>query len=112
MSPASASAFATTAPHAGRATPSLLKLKIADYEIWKREFSADNATRKAAGIAGHRVFAVLGPPSSLVVAFDVVDPIRASAYLESAAFQAAMRRAGVLGKPAAFRGSVQVVDGF
>ena len=77
----------------------LVNQKIADFTAWKKVFVADQDERRAAGISGHRVFAVLGRPASIVITFDVADPNKASAYFASAAFQAAMRRAGGLGEP-------------
>jgi hypothetical protein len=75
-----------------------LNQKVADFNAWKQAFIADEDTRRAAGIAGHRVFAVLGRPQAIVIELDIVDPDKASRYLASASFQAAMRRAGGLGQ--------------
>ncbi len=77
----------------------LVNQKIADFNAWKKVFVADQDERRAAGISGHRVFAVLGRPASIVMSFEVADPNKASTYFTSAAFQAAMRRAGGLGEP-------------
>jgi hypothetical protein len=73
--------------------------KVADFAAFKQVFIADEHERRDAGISGHRAFALLGRPGSIVLTFDVADADKASAYFASAAFQAAMRRAGGLGEP-------------
>jgi hypothetical protein len=77
----------------------LVNQKIADFNAWKKVFVADQDERRAAGISGHRVFAVLGRPASIVITFEIADPNAASSYFASAAFSASMRRAGGLGEP-------------
>ena len=77
----------------------LVNQKIADFNAWKNVFVADQDERRAAGISGHRVFALLGRPASIVMSFEIADPNKASDYFESGSFQAAMRRAGGLGEP-------------
>ena len=77
----------------------LVNQKIADFNAFKKVFVADEGERRAAGISGHRVFAVLGRPASIVITFEVSDANKASRYFASGAFQAAMRRAGGLGEP-------------
>jgi hypothetical protein len=77
----------------------LVNQKIADFNAFKKVFIADQDERRDAGISGHRVFAVLGRPASIVISFEVVDPNKASRYFASDAFQTAMRRAGGLGEP-------------
>ena len=73
--------------------------KVADFDAWKKVFVADEPARRAAGIAGHRVFAVLGRPQAITIELEIADIDKASGYLASATFQAAMRRAGGLGAP-------------
>ena len=73
--------------------------KIADFAAFKQVFVADERARRDAGISGHRAFALLGRPGSIVLTLDVSDANKASAYFASAAFRAAMRRAGGLGEP-------------
>ena len=77
----------------------LVNQKIADFNAFKKVFVADQDERRAAGISGHRVVAVLGRPAAIVISFEVADPNKASDYFGSGAFQAAMRRAGGLGEP-------------
>ena len=62
-------------------------------------FVADAPARRAAGISGDRVFAVLGRPQAITIALEIADADKAIGYLASA-FQVAMRRAGGLGQPA------------
>jgi hypothetical protein len=77
----------------------LVNQKIADFNAWKKVFVAAEGDRRAAGITGHRVFAVFGRPASIVIELEIADANQASRYFASGAFHAVMRRAGGLGEP-------------
>ena len=77
----------------------LVNQTVADFTAFKNAFVSEQTSRKANGIRGHRVAAVLGRPGAIVIEFEVADAFKASRYFESGEFRAAMLRAGGLGEP-------------
>ena len=73
--------------------------KVADYAKWRAAFDADDANRQAAGLTNPRVYQSMDNPNELILVFDMADVTKAKDFASSKTLKAAMKKAGVKGKP-------------
>ena len=73
--------------------------KVEDYEKWKSVYSEHEASRKAAGSQGARLWRNLNDGNELVIMTTWPDLDHAQAFASSPDLRATMQRAGVLGAP-------------
>lgn len=79
----------------------LYRQDIEDYDIWKRVFDAETETRDAAGLRLLQIWRERGL-SSVWMLFEVSDPDRARAWIDSGRAGLHGRHAGVTGGQAHF----------
>jgi quinol monooxygenase YgiN len=75
------------------------KLRVADFDTWKREFDANEANRRASGMTSHSVHRDAADPNAVVIAFRVDDIAKAREFFTSPDLRAVMEKAGVQGPP-------------
>jgi heme-degrading monooxygenase HmoA len=73
--------------------------KVEAYEKWKSVYNEHEASRKAAGSQGARLWRNLNDHNELVIITTWPDLEHAQAFASSPDLRAAMQRAGVLGAP-------------
>jgi hypothetical protein len=73
--------------------------KVADYAKFRPVFDADETNRQAAGLTNPRVYQSMDNPNELVLVFDMADVKKAKDFTSSKTLKAAMKKAGVKGKP-------------
>jgi hypothetical protein len=72
---------------------------VRDYATWKPLFEEYEATRRASGISGHRLYRGIDDPNAITVVFKTEDVGRAKAFASSEDLRSVMERAGVEGPP-------------
>jgi quinol monooxygenase YgiN len=73
--------------------------RVRDFAAWKLGFDAHAAARKAAGLNKAHVLRAVGDPDTVTVLLDFANVDKAKAFGASADLKAAMKAAGVVGKP-------------
>lgn len=77
----------------------LVRHKDKDYTKWKTVFDEHNATRKASGSRGGRLFRNADNPNEIVVIFEWDSLENARRFAQSEDLKKTMQRAGVIDKP-------------
>jgi len=77
----------------------ILRLKVADFDVWKAAFDANEDARRAGGIVAHHINRAVDDPNDVSVFLAVTDIEAAKAFTSSAELKAAMANAGVQGPP-------------
>jgi quinol monooxygenase YgiN len=77
----------------------IAKLRVADYDTWKKAFDTHGATRAKAGIVGHAINRGVDDPNVVVLYLQAnsADPLKA--FLASQDLKDTMAKAGVEGAP-------------
>jgi len=73
--------------------------KVRDFAAWKPFFDADAPRRAEAGMRLKHLFRNAADPNDVHLLFEVDDPARAAAMLQSPQTQRIMQEAGVLSPP-------------
>jgi len=73
--------------------------RVEDFSSWKRGYDHHADKRKAAGLSHDHVLQAMDDPNMVTVVLDFADFARAKAFSASEDLKAAMKAAGVLGKP-------------
>src|SRR5262245_11386643 len=76
-----------------------IRHKIAEYRQWKDAFDAFLENRHAGGERSYRIAHVAGDKNDLCLVFEWDTAANAKQFLDSPGLAAAMKRAGVVGKP-------------
>jgi len=80
----------------------LVRHKVREYSQWKPVFDSHRKAHKAATLKLGLVLRNEEDPNDVFVLFDVGDMQKAQRFLNSAKFKAAMKAAGVVGRPKAY----------
>ena len=72
---------------------------VKDFAAWKLVYDKHAADRKAAGLTKDHVLQSVDDPNAITIVMDFSNFTRAKAFAASADLKAAMRLAGVVGKP-------------
>jgi quinol monooxygenase YgiN len=78
---------------------SIVKLQVADFDTWKREFDIVEQARKEHGYIKHEVFRTLDDPNAIVIVNHVSSMEDAKAYFANQSVKDAVARSGVQGPP-------------
>jgi len=73
--------------------------KVKDFAAWKLAFDKHAPARKAAGLSKAHVLRAVEDPNAVTVLLDFADAAKAKAFGASPDLKAAMKSAGVVGKP-------------
>jgi len=73
--------------------------QVENFPSWKRVYDSHADRRKAAGLSHDHVLQATDDPNMVTVVLDFADFGRAKAFADSADLKAAMKAAGVVGKP-------------
>ncbi len=73
--------------------------RVENFPTWKRGYDNHADKRKAAGLSHDHVLQAMDDPNMVTVVLDFADFARAEAFAASADLKAAMKAAGVVGKP-------------
>ena len=77
----------------------LVRHKVEDYTKWKAVFDEHEATRRAGGSKGGRLFRSADDPNEIVILNEWEDPESTRQFAQSEDLKEAMKRAGVSEKP-------------
>jgi uncharacterized protein YeaO (DUF488 family) len=77
----------------------MIRHDVADFDQWKKKYSAHETARRAAGLTEVHLLRDVEKPTHVILMFSVSDVQRAKEFGASADLQAAMKDAGVVGKP-------------
>ena len=77
----------------------LIRHKVADYAIWKPLFDEHEATRRANGSQGGRLYRSADDPREVLILLDWDDLLRARLFVDSDDLRMAMQRAGLADQP-------------
>lgn len=80
----------------------VVRLQVADYEVWKNAFDEVEAVRRQYGWKKHELFRDASNPDIAVVVGHVESLDRARQYLADERVKAAVARSGVQGPPEAW----------
>jgi len=80
----------------------IVRLNVADYEVWKNTFDQVEEVRREYGRKKHELFRDPANPNTAVVVGHVESLDRAKQYLADARVRAAVTRSGVQGPPEAW----------
>ena len=80
-------------------TRAIVRLRIAHFGKWKRNYDEHRASRRKAGLRELWVLRNISNPKEVVVMFQVADLRKARQAFASPALGEAMHKAGVIGKP-------------
>ena len=72
---------------------------VSNYDAWKKEYDAFDATRKSMGVTSHGVYQAAGNPNDITIYHEFDSQEAAQAFTQSAELREAMGRAGVVGAP-------------
>ena len=78
---------------------SIIRHKVNDYEIWKKEFDNFSHARKSGGEKSYRIMHVSDDPNDIIVINDWENLDKARDFVGSADLKEAMQRAGVIEAP-------------
>ena len=73
--------------------------KVKDFAAWKPVYDKHAAARKAAGLTKDHVLQSVDDRNAVTIVMDFSDASKAKAFAASADLKAAMKLAGVVGKP-------------
>jgi len=76
-----------------------IRHNIEDYPRWKKEFDGFVEKRRAGGERSFRIAHAVGEKNDLCLVFEWDNAANAKRFLDSPELAAAMKRAGVVGKP-------------
>ena len=76
-----------------------IRHNIEDYPRWKKEFDGFVEKRRAGGERSVRIAHAVGEKNDLCLVFEWDNAANAKRFLDSPELAAAMKRAGVVGKP-------------
>ena len=77
----------------------MIRHKVKDYKKWKAAYDAHGATREAAGLNERCLLRNTKSRNDVFILFVANNLARAKAFCASADLRAAMKKAGVTGKP-------------
>ena len=77
----------------------LIRHKVTDYATWKPVFDEHDATRRAHGCQGGRLFRNAADPNEALILLEWDDLSRARLFAQSDDLREAMTRAGVADEP-------------
>jgi quinol monooxygenase YgiN len=80
----------------------IVKLRVADFQVWKSTFDEVEGVRREYGWQKHEVFRDPAEPNTAVVVGHLSSVERARDYLADERVRAAVARAGVQGPPEAW----------
>ena len=72
---------------------------VKDYRAWRREYDGFAKVQKRMGVRRQAVYRTAGRPNDVTVTHDFRDLRAAKAFIRSRELRAAMRRAGIRGRP-------------
>lgn len=72
---------------------------VKDYRAWRREYDGFGKVQKRLGVRREAVFRSVSKPNDITVSHDFQNLRAAKAFVRSRELRAAMRRAGVRGRP-------------
>jgi hypothetical protein len=73
--------------------------RVENFSSWKQGYDKHAGMRKAAGLSHDHVLQAMDDPNMVTVVLDFADFAKAKAFAASADLKAAMKAAGVVGKP-------------
>jgi hypothetical protein len=76
-----------------------IRHKVADYATWKPIFDSGDATRRANGSQGGRLFRNAANPNEILALFEWDDLDRARLFLQSDELREGLVQAGVIDQP-------------
>ena len=77
----------------------LIRHKVKDFKKWKAAYDAHGAAREGAGLEERCLLRNTKGRNDVFILFQASDLTRAKAFCASADLRAAMKKAGVTGKP-------------
>jgi hypothetical protein len=77
----------------------LIRHRVKEYKKWKAGYDQHNSARKAAGLKERFLLRSTRSHNDVLILFEAADLARAKAFCGSADLRAAMKKAGVTGKP-------------
>lgn len=77
----------------------LIRHKVKDFKKWKAGYDAHGPAREGAGLKEHCLLRNNKSRNEVFILFEAGDLARAKAFCASADLRAAMKKAGVTGKP-------------
>jgi heme-degrading monooxygenase HmoA len=77
----------------------LIRHKVKDYKKWKAAYDAHAPARKAAGLKEHYLLRNTKSRNDVLILSEAANLARAKAFCASPDLRAAMKKAGVTGKP-------------
>jgi heme-degrading monooxygenase HmoA len=83
----------------------IIKHKVRDFEIWRKQFEQQSEYRKEAGFQGTCVYKSKKDPNTVVIYTKTEEPEKVSKFLASDDLKHAMKDAGVIDQP-----TVMVLD--
>ncbi len=92
----------TTTEHAMSALPPVAAViihEVADFDVWRRVFDADEPARRAAGILGHHIHRGADQPNRVTVYLPARSAEGLSAFLASPTLKATVKNAGATSAP-------------
>jgi hypothetical protein len=76
--------------------------RVADYQTWRAVFDEFFATRSSVGVTAEAVYQGVSDPNDVTLILTLPTAPAAEAFLENPELVAALRKAGVVGTPAAW----------
>jgi hypothetical protein len=76
-----------------------VRISVADYETWRKEYDQFYADRVAMGVIGAAAFQLVDDPNDVTIWHDFETAEVARAFVSSDALRNVMQRAGVQGDP-------------
>jgi quinol monooxygenase YgiN len=80
----------------------LIRHKVENYERWKPVFDEDDATRRASGSTGYRLYRNAHDPNEIVAVTEWGSIEQAQRFAASPDLRAKMERGGVADQPSAY----------
>lgn len=77
----------------------LVRHKVKDFTLWKRDYDAHLPKRNEAGLTEKYLFRGASDPNEVIILLETKDLDRAKKFAESADLRETMQKAGVIDKP-------------